>query len=276
MGYGADTGVKSFAFVLLSDLWGQTHYFTDKGWLAAGGFCANESTVAYVVPACTPIGTVVTISRLTGQINPSTAGDQILAYSGNEASLTFLLAVDFADSTLVNAGDATNANTSVVPTGLTEGTDASALPSPPAHRAASPWATPALLRGCRRHLTDLDDRPHRWRHRCRQRRLLHRPRFGRRRRFGRRASRRRAGALNFADGQTSRTVTIEIARDTAVKADETIVLTLTNPTSGAAIGDGTATGRDQPDLMTHRLQLACPEMRTAAHLGARVSRKELE
>lgn len=54
----------------------------------------------------------------------------------------------------------------------------------------------------------------------------------------------RAGTLAFADGHTSRTVTIEIARDTAVKADETIVLTLTNPTSGAAIGDGTATGRD--------------------------------
>ena len=38
LGYGADTGVKSFAFVLLNDLSGQTHYFTDNGWLAAGGF----------------------------------------------------------------------------------------------------------------------------------------------------------------------------------------------------------------------------------------------
>jgi len=90
-------------------------------------FYANESTVAYVVPACTPIGTVVTISRLTGQLNPSTAGAQILAYSGDAAILTFLLAVDFADRTLVYAGDATNANTSVVSTGLTEGTDALAL-----------------------------------------------------------------------------------------------------------------------------------------------------
>ncbi|MGM3208190.1 hypothetical protein, partial [Bacillus licheniformis] len=62
IGYGADTGVKSFAFVLLADLAGQTIYFTDNGWLAAGGFRANEGTVAYTIPADAKIGTVFEVS----------------------------------------------------------------------------------------------------------------------------------------------------------------------------------------------------------------------
>lgn len=44
VGYGADTGAKSFAMVLLADLSGQTIYFTDNGWLAEGGFRADNST----------------------------------------------------------------------------------------------------------------------------------------------------------------------------------------------------------------------------------------
>lgn len=127
IGYGADTGVKSFAFVLLADLAGQTIYFTDNGWLAAGGFRANEGTVAYTIPADAKIGTVFEITGLTGQFNPSTSGDQILAYSGTAANPTFLFALNFADGKTAFAGDATNSNTSAVPTGLTAGKDALAF-----------------------------------------------------------------------------------------------------------------------------------------------------
>lgn len=127
IGYGADTGVKSFAFVLLADLAGETIYFTDNGWTKDGAFRPNEGTVSYTVPADTTIGTVITISGLTGQLNPSTSGDQILAYTGTAANPTFLFALNFADGKTAFAGDATNSNTSAVPTGLTAGTDALAF-----------------------------------------------------------------------------------------------------------------------------------------------------
>ena len=42
--------------------------------------------------------------------------------------------------------------------------------------------------------------------------------------------------VNFAAGETSQTVAIPIVDDTAVEAAETVNLTLTNPTGGAAIG----------------------------------------
>lgn len=127
VGYGADSGVKSFAFVLLADLAGQTILFTDNGWQAAGGFRANEGTLPYAIPADAKIGTVFTVSGLTGQFNPSTSGDQILAYAGSTADPTFLFALNFADGKTAFAGDATSSNTSAVPTGLTAGTNALAF-----------------------------------------------------------------------------------------------------------------------------------------------------
>jgi ELWxxDGT repeat protein len=41
--------------------------------------------------------------------------------------------------------------------------------------------------------------------------------------------------VNFANGETSKTVTIPITNDTAIESTETLNLTLTNPTGGAAI-----------------------------------------
>ena len=124
----ADTGTtKPFSFVILADISGQTLNFTDNGWLAAGGFRSGEGTISYVVPANTPIGTVVTINGVSGNFNPSTSGDAIIAYFGSAASPTFLFAVDFADNNTSYAGDATNSNTSAVPTGLTFGDTALAF-----------------------------------------------------------------------------------------------------------------------------------------------------
>jgi len=129
--YSADASgasTKPLSFVILADLSGQTIFFTDNGWQAAGGFRANEGTISYVVPANTAIGTVITLSpSSSGQFNPSTAGDQILAYTGSAASPNFLFAVDFADGNATYAGDATTSNTSAVPPGLTFGTTALAF-----------------------------------------------------------------------------------------------------------------------------------------------------
>jgi predicted extracellular nuclease len=124
--YSADGTTKPFSFVILADLSGQTIFFTDNGWTAAGGFRTGEGVVSYVVPANTPIGTVVSLS-ISGNFNPSGTGDAILAYTGTTSAPNFLFAVDFADNNATYAGDATNSNTSAVPTGLSFGETALAF-----------------------------------------------------------------------------------------------------------------------------------------------------
>lgn len=120
--------VKHYSFVLLDlTLRGQTINFTDNGWLAAGGFRAGEGTMTFTVPADAALGTVFTISTLTGTFNPSTTGDAIIAYVGTEASPTILFAVQFGSGTAAWAADATNSNTSAVPTGLVNGDTALAF-----------------------------------------------------------------------------------------------------------------------------------------------------
>ncbi|MGR4862563.1 Ig-like domain-containing protein [Caulobacter sp. LARHSG274] len=130
IGYSADTGGKSFSFVLLQAVEAGTAIsFTDDGWLAAGGFRTGEGVVTYTAPAGgAAAGTVITFSGLTGSPNPSTSGDQIIAFQGALGpSATPLFALDFADGNTGYAGDATNSNTSAVPTGLATGSTALAF-----------------------------------------------------------------------------------------------------------------------------------------------------
>jgi hypothetical protein len=286
VGYGADTGVKSFAFVLLADLSGQTITFTDNGWLAAGGFRKGEGTVSYSVPAGTPVGTVITISGLTGTFNPAVGGDQILAYVGDEANPTFLFAVDFADGNTTYAGDATTSNTSAVPTGLTFGTNALAFGEDNAAYTGPTFGTKAEILGAIADETNwtVNDTAG----------VAYAASFsvdtGNAGQFsvadaqvaeGNNGSAALvftverlggstgtatvdfstaygsagsddvsgalpAGTLTFAQGETSRTVTISVSGDALFEADETITLSLANAT-GAAIADGEATGTIRND-----------------------------
>lgn len=50
-----------------------------------------------------------------------------------------------------------------------------------------------------------------------------------------------SGTINFAPGETEKTITVEIAGDSAVEADEDFIITLSNPTEGAKIINATAT-----------------------------------
>ena len=51
-----------------------------------------------------------------------------------------------------------------------------------------------------------------------------------------------AGQVAFADGETSKTISIDVQGDVAFEADEAFTVTLSNATGGAGIGDGTGAG----------------------------------
>ena len=61
------------------------------------------------------------------------------------------------------------------------------------------------------------------------------------------------GTLTFAAGDTSKTITVSVTGDTSVEMAETVVLTLSNASSGTSIatasGTGTITDNDTPDML---------------------------
>lgn len=117
----------SFEFVALTDiLTGETIEFTDNGWLASGGFRSGEGIFTWTAPADISAGSVVEVDLLTGPAFAS-SGDQILAYQGPAANPTFIAALH-SDGTSGWQADATNTNTSALPSGLTDGTNAIAIP----------------------------------------------------------------------------------------------------------------------------------------------------
>jgi autotransporter-associated beta strand protein len=141
IGMNADTN-KTFAFVALANVAPSTQIkFTDNGWTAAGAFRSNEGIITWTAPiGGVTAGTVVTIDTTSlttstaslgsvtdsGDVNFSASGDQILAYTGAEATPTFLFALN-NEGAAVWQSDATNSNTSALPPGLTNGTNALAL-----------------------------------------------------------------------------------------------------------------------------------------------------
>ncbi|MDL1950882.1 hypothetical protein FBQ97_13865 [Acidobacteria bacterium ACD] len=138
--YQADTP-DTFTFLLMVDVQNTTTLrFTDNGWLSGGGFRANEGIIewaatsdltAYTQITITTPDSGVTFTATSGTVTVpdtgfalATAGDQILAYQGTEASPSFVTAINDHnwDAT------AADSNTSALPPGLTDGTNAIHFP----------------------------------------------------------------------------------------------------------------------------------------------------
>jgi len=132
-GFNADDPDR-FTFVILTDITATTQInFTDRGWFATGGFRGFEGTITWTTdrdllcgteviitnnsPFSTSIGTVTD----SGGLGLATVGDQILAYQGPDATPTFINAINFDGA---GWSDAINANTTALPTGLTDGVNA--------------------------------------------------------------------------------------------------------------------------------------------------------
>ncbi|MCB0584616.1 MAG: lamin tail domain-containing protein [Phaeodactylibacter sp.] len=143
VGYDAD-GTDAVSFVALANISsGTVIKFTDNGWLASGSFRANEGTWILTFSSDVSCGTevVVTAAGATdlqggavGVVTPapgnalvlSTGGDQVLAYQGDEASPSFIAAINNEGAGVWQA-DATSSNTSALPAGLVDGMTAVAL-----------------------------------------------------------------------------------------------------------------------------------------------------
>jgi uncharacterized protein len=136
----------TFSFILLKAIdAGTIINITDNGWLAAGSFRTGEGVLQYVAPGAQPIGTVITYidggtnlgwTNVSGgtAFALSTSGDSLIAFQGTligtgttvtSTAPTVLAALTINRSTFdLNAS---NANTTALPTGLTVGTNAVAV-----------------------------------------------------------------------------------------------------------------------------------------------------
>lgn len=146
-GYNSDNP-DDFSFVLLKDvLAGTTVTFTDRGWLAAGGFRAGESTLTITFAADRTTGEQFRVPASAGifldfsglsagtsvgtNILLSAAGDQLFAYQGSEpTNNTPAEQAKFITAIQMNGlwdADAVNDNTTALPPGLTDGINTLAI-----------------------------------------------------------------------------------------------------------------------------------------------------
>lgn len=132
-------GPDGFSFVLLTDIENTTEIkFTDQGWLSAGGFrVKGEGIITWTATSDLSCGTEIIITYSgSGTIYLAnfgeavetdigfvldTGGDQLLAYQGTMSSPTFIYAINFDSA---GWSDAIDADTSALPTGLIDGTNA--------------------------------------------------------------------------------------------------------------------------------------------------------
>jgi cysteine-rich repeat protein len=115
-----------FAVVFLKTVGAGTPIeFTDNGWFGDdSGFRSGEGYSSYTTSAKTTAGTVV--YPAIGGMQFSGSGDQILAFQGNQASPSFVYAVQ-SEGVSWNT-DATSSNTSALPLGLVDQGTAVAVP----------------------------------------------------------------------------------------------------------------------------------------------------
>ncbi|MBN2003497.1 MAG: hypothetical protein JXA21_09090 [Anaerolineae bacterium] len=140
IGYNFDNP-DEFAFVALVELdAGAEIRFTDSGWTAAGAFRGNEGAVKYTAPAGGIVtGTIVVYTGTIGDFSVdndaivgtsgfslSGSGDQILAFQGLSSAPNFVYGLH--SNTLSWELDATDAASSTLPSTLTNGTTAVAIP----------------------------------------------------------------------------------------------------------------------------------------------------
>ncbi len=71
------------------------------------------------------------------------------------------------------------------------------------------------------------------------------------------------GTVSFADGESSRTITIQVAGDTTFEANETFTIDLSNVTGGATISDASGTGTITNDDAAPAGTLAIDDVATA-------------
>ncbi|MGB0888373.1 MAG: T9SS type A sorting domain-containing protein, partial [Vicingaceae bacterium] len=135
-------GNDEFSFVLLRAITtGTVIKFSESGWLSGGGFRGggngSEGLITWTASSDLTCGTEITITSngsvtssgslsLSNSWGLSTSGDQILAYQGTSAAPTFIYAINNNGAGVWQA-NATNANTSALPAGLTNGTNAVAV-----------------------------------------------------------------------------------------------------------------------------------------------------
>ncbi|MCD4669994.1 MAG: hypothetical protein K8S14_06070 [Actinomycetia bacterium] len=126
-----------FSFVSLIDIEQNTVIkFTDNGVHPDGSFRSTEGICTWTAGADISKGDIITYSSsggfsATGGFALAAAGDQLIAYQGDEASPVFIYAIQ-TNSTQWQA-DATSAQTSALPPGLVNGVTAVAVgrtPSP--------------------------------------------------------------------------------------------------------------------------------------------------
>jgi predicted extracellular nuclease len=136
----------TFSFVLLKDIdAGTIVNVTDNGWQSSGSLRTGEGVLQYIAPTAQTVGTVITYvdgdtntgwTNISGGTNfaLSTSGDSLIAFQGTlsgsgssttSTSPTLLAGVTINRSTF--DVDATNSNTTALPTGLTVGTNAVAV-----------------------------------------------------------------------------------------------------------------------------------------------------
>lgn len=132
-GFNADNP-DQFSFVLLTDVTVGTEIrFTDNGWEAAGQFRTGEGILVWTATTDLPCGTEIVVDDQSpfvvtqGVITDSPgfalaiAGDQILVYQGTEVAPVFIYAINFDSA---GWSDAISANTTALPSGLTDSVDA--------------------------------------------------------------------------------------------------------------------------------------------------------
>jgi len=129
----ADTP-DSFRFVPLVDLEsGTVIKFTENAWDGTA-LRTNESTITFTSNVAIDKGTNILFEAgtddsrfsVSGNLGFSASGDQVLVYQGDEATPTFIFAVQ-NNSTLWQDPPVTDTNQSALPTGLTDGVNAVAV-----------------------------------------------------------------------------------------------------------------------------------------------------